>query len=88
MKSYGTRATYRILGVSAFVVAILYFFFNIFYIRRRRLNAEKSEKVTPEEKTTVGKPNDVCGEQGGLGNPVFVPDDDAAKSASKGKSIN
>ena len=26
-----------------------------------------------------GKPNDVCGEQGGLDNPVFALDDDAAR---------
>lgn len=75
MKSYGTRATFRILGVAAAFVGITYFFFNLFYIRRHRLNKEKAEKKlkpTDEDKSN----------EEGLNNPVFIADGDQ-KSISK-----
>ncbi|KAK4026589.1 hypothetical protein OUZ56_015594 [Daphnia magna] len=87
MKYYGTRATFRILGVGALFVGVLYFFFNVFYIRRRHLNREKIEKKMPDEPDIVGK----CGVDHGLNNPVFIPDDDVPKSSitkKKGKSID
>jgi hypothetical protein len=93
MKFYGTRSTFRILGVAAFFVGLNYFLFNIFYIRRKRLAKEKIDKKTPDEQP------DIVGKSGndaqGLNNPVFVPDDDdVTKSKStktagkKGKSDN
>jgi hypothetical protein len=84
MKFYGTRSTFRILGAAAFFVGLNYFFFNLFYIRRKRLNKEKVDKKTPDElqPDIIGKPD--ADSSQGLNNPVFVPDDDdVTKAANK-----
>ena len=92
MKFYGTRSTFRILGVAAFFVGLNYFLFNIFYIRRKRLTKEKMDKKTPDEQPDIVSKSVADGQ--GLNNPVFVPDDDDVtnkftKTAGKrGKSDN
>lgn len=85
MKFYGTRSTFRILGAAAFFVGLNYFFFNLFYIRRKRLNKEKVDKKTPDElqPDIIGKPDAYSSQ--GLNNPVFVPDDDDVTRAGNKK---
>ena len=74
-KTTGTRATFRVLGVAAAVTGILYFFFNIFYIRRRNLQAQKKLQELSSYPTALSASNKV-----GLENPVFVADQQTVKS--------
>ena len=49
MKAYGTRVTFRILGVSAFCVAVFYFFFNRWYIIPKHHCQEKEKTAVPAQ---------------------------------------
>ena len=42
-KTYGMRATFRVLGVASAIAGIVYFLFNFFYSRNRRIKAEKNK---------------------------------------------
>ncbi len=66
-KTIGTRATFRLLGVVAAIVALLYFLFNIFYIRRKNNNEKELEKHATDDKEI------------GIKNPVFVNDEQGPK---------
>ena len=44
-KTYGIRATFRVLGVASATAGIVYFLFNFFYARNRRIEAEKEEEM-------------------------------------------
>ena len=57
-KTYGMRATFRVLGVVSAVTAILYFLFNIFYIRRRNIKLQ-----------SLPSNNEIS-----INNPVFIND--------------
>jgi hypothetical protein len=60
-KTHGMRATFRVLGVVSIVTAILYFLFNIFYIRRR--NNFTLDQLAASSKNETG-----------INNPVFIND--------------
>jgi len=66
-KTVGARSTFRLLGVVSAIVALLYFLFNIFYIRRRNNKIQNDEKQSPQIAATNGK-------AGGIENPVFIND--------------
>lgn len=71
----GTRATFRYLGVAAFCTGFFYFLFNQFYIRRK--NARKShQKSTDDIDVKQIKAEELAVQQGGVTNPVFIPDED------------
>ena len=47
MEAYGMRATFRILGVVAFVASVSYFLFNHLYIIPKNRRQEKQKKAVP-----------------------------------------
>ena len=49
-KTVGTRGTFRVLGVVAAITAIVYFIFNIFYLRRRNDIKTDGDKNNDETK--------------------------------------
>ena len=62
MKGFGTRQTFRILGVAAFLTALFYFFFNQFYIipkHKDKLPGAVSDREEPvdQEETSRGFTN-------------------------------
>ena len=65
-KTTGTRVTLRVFAVAALVTALLYFLFNIFYIRRRR-NSQKKEEDKNEEIPSPPSTKELA-----LNNPTFV----------------
>lgn len=75
-KTVGTRGTFRIPGVTAAITAIVYFLFNIFYLRPRyNLKAENEKKVDNKIPTVV-----VTAKEGGVHNPIFVNDEQDLRS--------
>ena len=71
-KTVGTRATFRLLGAVSAIVALLYFCFNIFYIRRRNNEANSNEKEAQQDATDD--------KEMGIHNPVFINDEKDPKS--------
>lgn len=71
-KTVGTRATFRLLGAVSSVVALLYFIFNIFYIRRRKKEGNNHEKELSQNATDD--------KENGVINPVFIKDEHDLKS--------
>jgi hypothetical protein len=69
-KTTGTRVTLRVFAVAAIVTALLYFLFNIFYIRRRRNSQKKEENKNEDGKKSPPPIIDVA-----LSNPTFVQDE-------------
>ena len=69
-KTVGTRATLRVMAVASVVSAILYFLFNIFYIRPRRNNEKKEEEIKQVSPPPAKDAGIV-----GLNNPTFVHDE-------------
>ncbi|XP_020290838.1 major facilitator superfamily domain-containing protein 6 [Pseudomyrmex gracilis] len=52
MKAFGTRPTYRIFAVMTLVTGVMYFIFNITYLRKRsRLDRNDLEKQKPKEQS-------------------------------------
>jgi len=43
-KTYGMRASFRVLGVTAAITGILYFLFNLFFSRHHRLKQKQAEE--------------------------------------------
>lgn len=75
-KTVGTRGTFRIPGVTAAIKAIVYFLFNIFYLRPRyNLKAENEKTVDNKIPTVV-----VTAKEGGVHNPIFVNDEQDLRS--------
>lgn len=75
-KTVGTRGTFRIPGVTAAITAIVYFLFNIFYLRPRyNLKAENEKTVDNKIPTVV-----VTAKEGGVHNPIFVNDEQDLRS--------
>ena len=84
-KTTGTRATLRVLGVAALITGIVYFIFNIFFIRRRNAAAAAAAAAkNKEEIQQVPHPSTV--KEGGLNNPVFVTDEQQADAKANTKS--
>jgi len=83
-KTAGTRATFRVLGVAAAATGVLYFLFNIFYIRRRKLNALKNMKNHQQQQVDDTNANT----KAGLDNPVFVGDEQMSPKGVKPFSNN
>ena len=70
-KTVGTRGTFRVLGVVAAITAIVYFIFNIFYLRQRNDIKTDGDKNNDELVVTVKE----CG----IHNQVFVQDEQDLK---------
>ena len=75
-KTVGTRGTFRILGVIAAITAVVYFLFNIFYLRPR-YNLKANEKTVDDE---IPSSIVVTAKEGGVHNPIFVNDEQDLKS--------
>jgi len=74
MKGYGTRATFRILGVAAFATAIFYFLFNRLYIIPKHRRQEKQKKAIPVQQVAAkenGTDKNQKGDNGHV-NDAFV----------------
>ena len=56
-KTAGTRVTFRVLGILAAATGILYFLFNIFYIRRRNVLKAKKQQIIDSPVTNIGLHN-------------------------------
>ena len=67
-KTYGARATFRVLGVAAAVTALLYFIFNFFYSRHRNRKTKKEETLPPLKDFGINNPAFVSNEQISKGN--------------------
>ena len=74
-KTAGMRATFRVLGVASAVTAVVYFLFNIFYIRRLHSKAQQCDE--PQEECQV--------KEVGVVNPVFL--EDHYRRSSNNKAI-
>jgi len=76
MKAYGTRATFRILGVAAFGTATFYFCFNQLYIIPMHRRQEREKKVTPVHQVAVKEnvPDKEEKEDKGHVNEAFSPE--------------
>jgi len=53
MKAYGTRVTFRIMGISAFCVGFSYLLFNRLYIIPKHRRQEKKKKAIPTQQVAV-----------------------------------
>jgi len=64
-KTYGARATFRVLGVAAAITAVLYLGFNFFYSRYRIRKTSSSNKKDETLPPATAK-------ELGINNPAFV----------------
>ena len=74
MEAYGMRATFRILGVVAFVASVSYFLFNHLYIIPKNRRQEKQKKAIPVQQVAAkenGTDKNQKGDNGHV-NDAFV----------------